>query len=204
MASQIDIVNMALDHLNLTQKITAMNNPTEPARAAARWWDILRHELLQWRWDFSTRRVDLVVDNAAAHKSPSWLYAYTLPVDLFKAQGWLPWGFRNLPQEWEIPYEVASVDDGSVKMIYSDYFPSSLDKFVYTIDETDATKFPDHFVQALAAALAVKMAKPLRVHSDVFKEAVQIWMQAWNVARAAEESNRVSPPVEASWILARY
>lgn len=203
-AAAVDIVNLALDHLYVIRKIASIDEASVEAQAAKRWYDTLRVSLLRAHpFEFASRRVVLTEDAVAANGHPEWAYAFQMPASYLKGQGFAIYRGRGTPSEWVVEFAVKSLPDGSAKRIYSDYYPSAQDRFVYTADETDIAHMSEEFKLALSYALAVKLQRPLAVSKDIAKDVAREWIGAWNDATAADATERHIAPQEASWILAR-
>lgn len=202
--TDVGICNLALDDLYITQKIAAMVDATEPARAASRWYDTLRTGLLKaMPWHFAGKREVLTADAVDANAHPHWQYAYVPPVGMLRGRGFVVPGRRVIPGDWSIPFEWSNLPDASAKRIYTDFGLGAVYPFAYTYDVSDVTKFPDHFIVALAAALAVKMALPLRVNEKVAKDAAEKFRWAFADAAASEGGDKTFEMPDASWIIAR-
>lgn len=203
-SNDYEIANLALDHLHLTQKITALNQPIEQARAANRWYEIVRKGLLKMHWEFAERRAALVQDSTTANQHPHWQYAYTPPENMLKPKGFAIKGYRSVPGDWKVPFEWKNVADGSAKRIYTNMYVTSDMEFIYTLDVTDVTAFPEQFVDCFSHALALYMAKPLRIGAKQVKEVLLGWQAAILNAKADEAGDVANDLPDASWILARY
>lgn len=202
-ANDYEIANLALDHLHLTVKIASLDATSPQAQAAKRWYEIVRKALLKMHWEFAERRAVLVEDAATAHAHPHWLYAYEPPANMLKPKGFAIEGYRNVPGDWKIPFEWKNVADGSAKRIYTNLPPGIAAEFVYTLDVTDVAEFPEQFVNCFSHALALYMAKPLRIGAKEMKDVMLGWQSAILDARADEAGDVTHDLPDASWILAR-
>jgi hypothetical protein len=205
-SNDFDIVNLALDHLHLTQKITAMAQAVPAAQAGTRWYEISRQAILKAHpWKFAEKRAVLVEDTVAANAHPQWEYAYTPPTGLLKLRKIIVEGYRSVPGDYEVRMAWENLPDASAKRIYCDYPPATGSEplLSYTFDQTDVTKFPDSFVTALSYLLAIRLATPLRVNEKVLKAVLAMWPFVWADAVADDTSDTSHEQPDASWILAR-
>lgn len=203
-ANDYDIANLALDNIHVTVKIASLNEASEQAKAAKRRYEQVRQAALKaYPWEFAGKRAVLVADTDAAHKNPHWQRAFEVPADLLKPRGFVLEGYRNVPVGWKVPFEISNLPDASGRRIYTDLPADASTPFAYTFDVADVTKYPEHFVDFFAAALAIKIAIPLKINEKVFKSALAILQAAWTDATNDEAGEKVHETPDASWILAR-
>lgn len=169
MASQVDIVNLALAKISTDRAITAMGNASKEARVANRLWDQILDEVLEARnWSFALKTQALAVDAQAA--MPGWTYRYAKPNDCltlkavtdenglriaggrlacFTDGDWLQ-AYRN---HGVYDYECTYGDSG--ESIHTDIEAAYA---VYVMRVTDTGRYSAHFTNALATRLAAEMA----------------------------------------------
>ncbi len=162
MASQVDVVNLALGKLAQDRGIAAMTDQSKEARVASRMWDIVRDEVLEARnWPFALKAQSLALD--AEDPMPGWEYRYSLPSDCLTvraitdetgirgARGLELFNCRGQADVYD--YELAYGAQGT--SILTD-LPNAYAVYVVRVIDTD--RYPAHFVNALACRLAAEMA----------------------------------------------
>lgn len=167
MASQTDIVNLALYYIAQSVVIPTMIDDSKAADIANRLWEpSLEYLQTQRPWSFlrETRALGLSAGDAA----PGWVYRYQYPVDCLRA-----WAITDLPglqaqpnvlawcdgwarNHWLYRWQKARGSDGTV--IDANVAGAYL---IFTIREEDTSRFPPLFVEAFARLLAQRMAAPL-------------------------------------------
>ncbi len=93
MASQVDVYNLALTHLDISQTVQSVNDGTPVAGVCNRYYDFARKRVLEKGfWDFATKSValSLLLDQSTlATQSnlyfPGWRYIYARPQDCVRA-----------------------------------------------------------------------------------------------------------------------
>lgn len=177
MSSEVAICNLALSAIG-GDNINAMSDAGTEAKACRQFYAHTRDLLLQmypWRFAGKTAALAALVDN---DKEGRWLAAYARPTDCLKVR-WVRQAYSpadahiTAAQEVGNPYEI----EGST--IYCNLSPAFLR---YTYRLTDPTKFPPMFIEALAAALAVRLAMPItrdsKVRADMWQLAERTRAQA--------------------------
>lgn len=199
-ASEVGICNMALAHLGISTTIAALTDPTQSARACARFYAQCRDAVLRdFPWPFATsiQLLGLVQNNP----NTEWLYSYRYPADCLMARR-IPDGVSRIatPASLVVFREGA---DANGKLIFTDQADAELE---YTVRLADPTLFPPDFVEALAYRIAASIA-PQVTGGDPFKlgaRAMQLYTYTLEVAslNAANESQPDQPPDSPS-IMAR-
>lgn len=155
MASEVDIVNLALAHLGDNATVASIDPPEGSAEAehAARFYPIARDVLLESHgWRFATRRTVLAQLNLP---SWNWQYVYAAPNNSLKLLSVLPVSAANDAQTQE--YEAASSDAGDA-IVYTNQEVASLR---YITRVADTTKYPPLFIDALAWLVGSYLAGPV-------------------------------------------
>ena len=176
MASEVDIVNLALSHLGDAATVASINPPDGSAQAeyGQRFYPIARDSLLEMHdWGFATKRVLLA---QVTNPSAQWAYCYAQPADLINTISVLDanatddtavgvtfptaWGEGPLvngggytPQ----PFQLESSAQGA-DVIYTNQAGAALR---YVARVTDPTRFSPLFVETLSWSLASMMAGPV-------------------------------------------
>ena len=196
MASEVDIVNLALGRLGDDATVSSIDPPEGSAQAshAARFYPIARDSMLEMhQWGFATRRVTLAVLTGA---SPSpWQYAYAAPANALNMLAVMASDATNdystgqpmpytppgmpaqagyglyVPQE----YVVEALEDGT-SVIYTNQVNAVLR---YSALVSDTTKFSPLFTDALAWLLASHLAGPI-LKGETGAAAAKSCMQMFN------------------------
>jgi hypothetical protein len=154
MASEIDIVNLALSRLGDDATVASLYPPEGSAQAehAARFYPVARDALLEMHaWNFATQRAPLA---ALAATSPAWAFAYALPADCIVVLAVLPPDGRDQDAQ---PFRREALTNGQ-QVIVTDQPAASIR---YQARVSDTTKFSPLFVDALAWLLASYLAGPI-------------------------------------------
>lgn len=200
MASEIDIVNLALSRLGDDATVASLYPPEGSAQAehAARFYPVARDTLLEMHhWGFATKRGTLA---ALAVTPPAWSYAYALPADCMVVLNVIPGGARDQGAQ---QYRRESLANGQ-QVIVTDQPVASIR---YQARVTDTTKFSPLFVDALAWLLASYLAGPILKGDAGISMAQQASQMALAMAgrAAASDANQqhVTPEHTPDWISAR-
>lgn len=89
MSSQIDVYNLALTHLDISQTVQSINDAGNAAGTCNRYYDFARKRVLEKGfWDFATKSaaLSLILDQSTLTQQsqmtfPGWRYIYARPVD---------------------------------------------------------------------------------------------------------------------------
>jgi hypothetical protein len=169
MASQTDIVNLALYYIAQSVVIPTMIDESKAADVANRLWDPTL-DFIQTMRPWSFLREARALGLSAGDPQPGWAFRYQYPNDCLRA-----WALTDLPglsaqpnvaawcdgwgarvDSWRYRWQKARGRDGTV-------IDANVEQawLIFTIRETDASRFPPMFVQAFARLLAQMMAPPL-------------------------------------------
>ena len=226
MASEVDIVNLALANLGDNATVTSLYPPEGSAQSehAARFYPIARDTLLEMHtWAFTTRRATL---NLLSITVPQWDYVYAVPNNWIGCIAILPpdsnsdyssiyspvdtlgYTANNVPlvqggQYIPQPYQVESADDGS------DIILTNQENAVlrYSVSVTDTTKFTAMFTMTLAWHLASMLAGPI-IKGDIGAAEAErcAKMMAIYLQKAKESDSidrQVKPGHIVSWVAGR-
>lgn len=181
MSSVVSICNLALSNLG-KDNISSVDEASAEARACRQFYEHTRDTLLQvypWRFAGKTQALAELTND----KPGAWGYSYKRPVDCLKVR-WLRQAYSTVdlyPQDEAIqqltPYEIEG------ERIYAGIGPAFLR---YTAKITDPTKFPPLFIDALSAALSVRLAMPLTRDLKVRQDAAQYAVAARQSAEMAD------------------
>jgi hypothetical protein len=208
MASEVDIVNIALSHLGDTANVSSIDPPEGSAQAqhCARFYPIARDALLEMHtWSFATKRIVLPL---LSDSLKQWKYVYQAPSDALNLIAVLaPDAMDDYSQDLPVPYtqvgivntgqglytpqpfEVETLQDGT-SVIYSNQEDATLR---YTVKLTDTTQFSPLFTSALTHLLASYLAGPIlkgEVGRAESKGQMQLFQVFYSRAVASDSSQR--------------
>ena len=226
MASEVDIVNLALSHLGDTATVASLYPPegSTQAELAARFYPIARDSLLELHtWSFAMRRENLA---ALTNVSDQWQYTYAMPNNVAQIVSIIPstakddysvhvdpltaFGFpynidsmavatAYVPQA----YDIETLSDGT-RVIRTNQ-ESAMARFVALI--TDTTKFSPLFTMALSWHLASMLAGPILkgdVGSAEAKRCLQQMQIYLSQAKTSDADQRdIKPNHIVSWVVGR-
>lgn len=195
MASDVDIVNMALGHLGDAANVAAIDPPDGSVQAdhAARFFPMARDELLEeGAWSCATRRQALT-ELAINPLDGLWAYAYQLPDQCIKPIAVLASMVADDsdPDACQ-PYVLETLDDGSA-VIYTNT-PSAVLKFIWR--QQDTTRYTPKFCIAFSWLLAHYFAGPITKQAEQAKAAYQIYEVKRNEALASDANAQRNHPVQ--------
>ena len=186
-----DICNLALDLL-AEAPIADLSDDRRIARWCDRNYDTARASLLRRApWRFAVKLVELT---AAMPPVFGWGRAYDLPADCLRP---LPLTASGAPQGAIIPSEVIG------QRLETDAPAPVRLRYIGRI--TDVTAYPADFVEALAAALAMKMAHWLTGKSSYQQIAFQAYRDALNNAVLTDAiDGTIAEPDASHWLSERW
>lgn len=195
MASDVEISNQALGHIGISHEINSLDETSNEAEQAKRYFEPTRDALLRdFDWPFASRYK--VLNLVANNPNDDWSYSYRYPSDCLAIRGFVL-GKREATTR--IPYTVSSDDTG--RLIFTD-LASAVIRQTTRITNTDL--FDPSFVVGFAWRLAFNMAIPLsrsKEERDYALKQYLAWIgTAWT--NASNESGQDAPP-EAEVIRAR-
>ncbi len=161
-ASKTEICNMAISHLGISQEIADLDTEASmEAEACRRFYDnTLEQVLREFPWPFATEFVELAL--VEENPTQEWGFSYQKPADALELRRVLS-GLRTDNRQSRIPYR--EVQDAQGKLIYTDQINACLE---YTKKETEATRYPPDFVDALSLKLSMNII-PRLSKGDPFK-----------------------------------
>ena len=154
MASEIDIVNLALSRLGDSATVSSLDPPEGSAQAehAARFYPIARNTLLEaHNWLFATRRKSLAL---TTESSWGWAYAYAAPSESIKLLAILPLDASS--DDETQPYEIESGEQTNIILTDQE---NAVARYIALV--TDTTRYSPLVVDALAWLLASYLAGPI-------------------------------------------
>lgn len=181
------VCNLALSYVGNGQTINSLTENTLEAKQSLLHYGPTRDELLEgFPWRFATRRAVLA---ELSETRTGWDYVYALPADFLAAQR--IWNGRRLSRpEDEVPFELEALGAGvnpSGKCLLTDQEDAEL---IYTAECPTVALWSPTFVQAVAWALAVKLALVVPVKPQLAALAETKAAAALRKARAAQLNGR--------------
>lgn len=181
MASIVSICNLALSNIG-KDGIGALNEPTAEARACNQFYGHVLSTLLQdYPWRFAEKTTSLA--EVANDKPAAWARAYKRPVDCLKVLEVTPSNSGPTVGGARGAGGIGYAHEIEGGTIYCDLSPAYLR---HTCAITDPSRFPPLFVEALAWALAVRLAMPLTRDPKMRADAWQIAQQTKGAAEMAD------------------
>lgn len=173
-SSELDIANMALNHLGVPQ-IQSWDGPTLPQRQSKFWYHPARIEAQsKAQWNFNSGWAEGIALDVTP-KSP-WTYVFAYPpeaLNVFEIQ-------RSYRDDPAIPFEVTSRMDAEGMVIHTD---AETPTFIYGRDFKDISKFDPAFTVALSYLLANKMCMPITKNPKLAGDLYQRWLYESSLGR---------------------
>jgi hypothetical protein len=174
MASVVEICNLALSSIGKSVPISSLDEASEEARQCSVHYGQARDWLLQEYPYVFARKVQALAA-LTNDWTERWGYRYSKPNDCLKIIRLVP--EIDDPDNLDVPYGLRA------QSIYADIDTATLE---YTFRQEDPSKFPSQFVDALAWALAARLAFPLTRDRQLRADAAQMAQQ---MRLSAESSN---------------
>lgn len=228
MASQIDVWNLTLHLLDLSQTIKSVNENSEAAGACKAHYDWARRKVLERAyWDFATKipalalTLDQATIAATAVVYPGWRFVYQRPVDCLRFLAvttqyglrvspirsfwWTPtnswsWGpFR--PPFREAIDQIASTPNQSINILTDQDSAYG----VYVADVTNVNLWSQSFFEAVAWQLTVPVAGPVSAKESARQNAIKMAEQSLTTALQVQFGERQDDPYpDSPAITSRY
>lgn len=198
MSSDIEICNLALSRVAVTQAIASFTERSKEAEQCRVFYSHLRELVLQeFPWPFAESIVALA---DLGNPAPGWAFRYRYPADCLKIRNIVQPGFRRaLSSDMEIPYQIGY--DAGGRVIHTDQ-PEAVCRFTFKVD--DSTFFDPQFVEALAWRLAMDLALPLASKPDLQQFAAQQYQMALTLAEgSAFQESQSDPEPESEFVTVR-
>lgn len=165
MSTEVEIFNSAMDILG-SATITSFSENSKEAKLGFRNYPKVRRTLLESHyWNFAMKRIELALDSGTPKFG--YTYSHTLPADCLR---------------------VRQTDDNGVKFIVQGRMVLSNNAAVmieYISDVTDTSLFNASFEDALANAIAAKLAYPMTKSRTVARDqhslAKELKKDAWSM-----------------------
>lgn len=203
--SDIEICNMALDHLGAKSNIESFEDKSPEARVCKRWYNPSRRGILAaYDWGWARKRItmalhgDTISETASNPLAGVWGFRYQYPADCVKARKIQN---PNSPPMDQTPFAVETSLDGTELTILTNAEDAVL---VYTWDQTQTNMFSELFVLALPHLLASNIAYTITGKRNITNDEFTIYQGIIAGASAADANERSdAPPRDADWIRAR-
>ena len=198
MSSDIEICNLALSRVAVTQAIASFTERSKEAEQCRVFYSHLRELVLQeFPWPFAESIVALA---DLGNPAPGWAFRYRYPADCLKIRNIVQPGFRRaLSSDMEIPYQIGY--DAGGRVIHTDQ-PEAVCRFTFKVE--DSTFFDALFVEALAWRLAMDLALPLTSKPDLQQFAAQQYQMALTLAEgSAFQESQSDPEPESEFVTVR-
>lgn len=198
LADKVDIANLALQNIGISTTIESFTENSNEAQTINRAYDQARRVALEaFDWGFARARITLT-QHAEDAPATDWAYRYQYPTGAIIVRRLTnPLG----PKNDKVPFAIEVLPDDEQKTIVTDLEDAEA---VYTADISNTELFSEHFVESLAAQIAVRIAYPLTKKRSVRSDAISAFQDL--IKRApAHDANESGPrtPRDAPWIEAR-
>ena len=175
MSSDVEICNMALAGLGVSQGISALSEAGTAAEQCNLFFVTCRKRVLRdFDWPFARRYYTLGL--VAEDPNTDWTYSYRYPATCLSIRSVVG---ANRKDTSRIPYSLGS--DASGKLIYTDE-PEAVVRM--TVDITDTELFDPVFVSAFAGLLGSKIGGPLARDPKLVTQSYQFYLADIASARA--------------------
>lgn len=188
---QVDIANMALDLLT-EAGIDSLDEDVKAARLLSRHWDTtVESELMKNAWVFAIVSAEIAgTDLGTGSDTLAW--QYELPADALRP---LPLTYNGqadgIPISWR--------QEGG--FVYSDQSSPRIVRYIANV--IDPAEWNALFTDAVAAALAIKVAHPMTGKASLIQIAQGAYDRAIAEARRTNAIERVGRLFRENWLLER-
>ncbi len=192
--SKVEIWNMCLSRLGVSQEIEDPEDTDEPALLANRWYDHCRDELIQsFPWPFSMRAIQLA--ESANETFPGWgaVYAYNSDFLFLRyvtdesgvrtIQNFLLQSpYQTVPLAVPVaPFQIAAHSDLKSKIILTDMENAFA---LYSARITNVTMFDPLFISVLASRMAMELGPGLGRRKETIARAAKEFIHWQGMAQA--------------------
>lgn len=198
MSSDIEICNIALSRVAVTQPIASFTERSKEAEQCQVFYAAMRNLVLQaFPWPFAESFIALADLGSPA---PGWAYRYRYPADCLQVRNIVQPGWRRaLSADQQIPFKIGY--DAGGRVIHTDQ-PEAVCRFTFKVE--DSTLFDEQFADALAWRLAMELALPISSKPDLQQFAAQQYQIALTLAEgSAFEESQDDPEPESEFITVR-
>lgn len=196
--TEAQVCNLALALVGSRQFIDRLDENSTEADVCNRLFRSTRNRLLEaWPWRFAQKRTVLAL---STETRSGWGYCYTMPANCLKPRR--IWdGERRPGAGGSIPFAKELNDAGTGHLICTDQEQAEL---VYTMELTAVGLWPAHFVEALAAALAVPLGAALSAKPQLMQMLKQnAVLELRAAAKHDADDAEADPEPDSEWIRER-
>jgi len=184
----IDVCNLALAYLGNTQSIGSMAEQSVESVLCGRFYNLTRESLLkQYAWNFAVKTEPLVL---TTETDDVYGFVYEYPGDCLRALLVGTAGAGNVVND----YAVRTVDDNGtmIKRVACDVENARIQ---YVFDLQTEEDMPSEFVDALALALASRLAMPMSSAPQITQTVSQQAAYALENAKRMCAMEQRQPPI---------
>lgn len=190
MATEFDVINMALGHLNI-ERITGIEDTTPQAEAARTIFNTSRAAFLEeYPWSFAKRQMKPAM---RTDTPTAWAYMYSCPNDFLCMYRVFISSMRG--GAGTLPFDVMLDADGNNRVILCDWPDIVID---YGSKNTTLPLFSPLAVEALSYRMAFHLCQALKHSPDEQQTLFQTYTTLMKAAVAADAGNRSYAPLSAS------
>ncbi|VVE77393.1 hypothetical protein [Pandoraea sputorum] len=201
--AKVDICNIALGHLGVSETIAAMDERSKNAVLCNRNYDhVLRTVLEDFWWPFAT--VWVAGAQLTSDPPPGWQFTYAYPSDCARVRKIVPQGGDPSWYSWrslcddpytlrprKIPFSIIADPDRAAMAIATNE-PEAI--LCYTKIVDDPTLYTASFADAVALQLAARLCMPLRVDDQRTLRITQMYGAALGKAERIALSEAQAEP----------
>lgn len=186
-----EVCNLALSHVGNGQSLNSLEERTLEARMCKLHYGPTRDKLLElFPWRFATKRAVLA---ELAEERTGWDFVYQLPADCLQPQ-YIWTGIRNPSSDLRVPFDVEATGAAATvtgRVLVTDQADAEL---IYTAECPTVALWTPSFVDAVAWALAVKLALVVPVKPQLAALAMPEARRALAEAKASQLNSRQADP----------
>lgn len=199
-ATAVDICNLALGRIGISQFINSIDEASNEGRCCKRFYDLVRDRVLaEAPWNFCTRWASL---QDIGTPPTGWAYRYRYPADCLSLRKVVAGEDSGATIARGIPYAVMEDETMGGLSVCCDSSPVMAR---YSVRITNEQLFSPLFVNAFAWALASELAAPLSSDPRNAANAASAYQAARLQALAASLNEGIEGLVpESDYISARY
>lgn len=195
-SSDVDVCNLALDLLNVSDQVTSIDTPTSSTEeTCARWYDHTRRIALRRHpWNFARTRIVLAPN--ATTPLFGWLSAFDLPSDYIRLTHINEFAIDH---DNPVPSSLYTVENNQI-LIGGLLGGSESDelRLVYVRDFKTVTQMDPNFIDYFSSLLAQKMAYKITQSNSTVERTNAIFKDAESVARTLNGQENPPKRVERS------
>lgn len=185
--TEVDLCNLALSHLGITEKIGSLDDTTTQAEQCKLLYETVRDGLLTGHdWSFATK-VD-APDALTTVTHPRWTTFYAYPDDCLRLRRITSDGQAGPGQEFGI--FLTKVEAANARVIGT----TGEAYLEYIARVADLALYPPEVTEALAWGLAVRLAPALSRNAGLAQNALVMYQRALGAAMLADaREGRITP-----------